>query len=404
MAVAQSEIIKKASKTAQDCKQAIPLAINGTTRYGPTEAPDGYGTLQEITTNDKNSKTAFAREHNTAWYILSFNTEGDLELEVIPTDTTNDYDFLFYQYIDTNFCDALLQHKVNPIRGNLSNNNNGKKSGKTGLTPEAIQLYHPEGTGDAFSTAVKVRQGQKYMLVLDNVTPQGKGHSLVFRLVKKITLSGNTSGEDNKPIETDINLADLQGKTIATTRSNANGNYKFDAKLNEHENYSLTFINDSSFVSSRTINTADPKSINTLTDMKVILPKLKAGAKNPLGNINFVGGLPTLLPESYPSVEALYRLMAKNKKLVILIEGHVNNPRGGSQMGLPESFPGQFQELSENRAATIRDYLLKRGIAPERMSTKGMAAREMLYPYAKTEAEQKANRRVEIKVVSLNGE
>lgn len=403
MAIGQAEAIKKASKTAQDCRQAIPIIINGTTKFGPTEAPDGFGTLQEITTDDKNSKTAFAREHNTAWYLLSFKTEGDLEFEVTPTDTTNDYDFLLYQYIDTNFCNALLQHEVKPIRGNLSNNNSGKKSGKTGLTLEAIQLYHPEGTGDAFSASVKVRQGQKYMLVLDNVTQHGKGHSIGFRLVKKITLSGNTTGEDNKPIETDINLADLQGKTIATTRSNAKGNYKLDAKLNERENYSLTFINDSSFISSRTINTANPKSINTLTDMKVILPKLKTGAKNPLGNINFIGGSPTLLPESYPSVEALYRLMAKNKKLVILIEGHVNNPRGGSQSGFSESFPGQFQELSENRAETVRDYLLKGGIAPERVSIIGMAAREMLYPYAKTEAEQKANRRVEIKVVSLNG-
>ncbi len=153
----QTVVLKKGLKTASDCRKAVPLTIAKTTKYGPNEASEGYGELQEITTKDKGSKTSFAQEHNSAWYLLTAKLDGQLEFEVAPTDTTNDYDFLLYMYSDTGFCTNLLQQKIKPIRGNLSNNNLGKKNGRTGLSLDAIQQYHAEGPGDAFSAALLVR-------------------------------------------------------------------------------------------------------------------------------------------------------------------------------------------------------------------------------------------------------
>jgi outer membrane protein OmpA-like peptidoglycan-associated protein len=90
-------------------------------------------------------------------------------------------------------------------------------------------------------------------------------------------------------------------------------------------------------------------------------------------------------------VEALYKLMKKNKSMVIRIEGHVN----GTGQKVFEQF------LSEKRAKTVYDYLTKKGIEKERMSTIGYGADKMLYRTPQFEGQASANRRVEINVISI---
>ena len=126
------------------------------------------------------------------------------------------------------------------------------------------------------------------------------------------------------------------------------------------------------------------------------MPILKVGAKYNFGNINFYGNLPDLLPCSYPSADALFQLMMKNKKLVIQIEGHVNK-------GIIKSKEDELfnQQLSEQRAKTIFNYLIKKGISKDRLSIVGLSASQMIFPKPLTEIEQEANRRVEIKITSM---
>ena len=57
------------------------------------------------------------------------------------------------------------------------------------------------------------------------------------------------------------------------------------------------------------------------------------------------------------------------------------------------------QQLSDNRAEAIKNYLTKNNIAKERISTIGYGCSNMLYPAPKTEEESMLNRRVEILVV-----
>lgn len=46
----------------------------------------------------------FEEEHNTAWYLINAKLTGELVLDIIPTDTLNDVDFILFNNIDTSFC------------------------------------------------------------------------------------------------------------------------------------------------------------------------------------------------------------------------------------------------------------------------------------------------------------
>lgn len=401
--LSQDKIANVELRTVNDCNVAIPLTIAKSCHYGPTIPSKSYGKFQEITTSDKNSEISFSEEHNSAWYLLNIKFDGELTFEIIPVDSNNDYDFLVYPYTDSNFCANLLGRTVNPIRSNISNETKWNNKGTTGLSVNEVQEFHKQGPGNPFSKSLPVKKGEKYMLVLDNVSPNGKGHTIYLHSLMQVEIKGSVFDSDSLPLIAEVTLSDNKGKPVAHTIADVQGKYEIKTAIEENRNYSLTFLNDSSFISTVNINTVDLKGSHSFPDIRTILPKLKKGAKYPLGNINFFPGVATLLPQSYASVDALYHLMAKNKKMIILIEGHINGYAINSK-DPGEAFPGEYQDLSEDRARTVRDYLLRKGIVKERMNIIGLAATQMLFPHHKTEQEASANRRVEIKIITIHGE
>lgn len=392
--IATKSIQKQPQPISCDCNNAIKIAIEKSTLYGPTVAPVGYGNIQEISESVKGDKFNFEKEHNSAWYLLSMNNEGELIFEITPTDSTNDYDFLLYQYTDSNFCEQLQKKQIKVLRSNLSRNNL-KVKGITGLSAETHNEFTGQGIQNNWSKSIEVKKGNKYMLVLDNVYPEGKGHSIQFNFVKKVTISGTVTNTDSLAIaKAEVLLEDNKGETIKQISTDKKGNYSFDVTLKEGINYSLTFSADSSFIETKLLNTRelykDPKSF---TDIRTQLPKLKKGEKYIVKNINFLGNRDELIKESYSSVYALMKLMKKNKKMVIRIEGHVN----GGGYGDPN-----YQILSEQRALKVYNILISKGIEKERMQTIGFADKMMIYRFPKTDVQSEKNRRVEINVLSID--
>lgn len=135
----------------------------------------------------------------------------------------------------------------------------------------------------------------------------------------------------------------------------------------------------------------------TLTE-KIADSTVKAGTNLVLRNINFAGGLHRFLPESYPMLEELLDAMRTYPALVIRVEGHICcNPTPADGL---DNETGIFN-LSEARAKAVKDYLVKNGIEPSRISYKGFGHSAPLYPYPeKSLEEEKLNRRVEIRIIS----
>ena len=86
--------------------------------------------------------------------------------------------------------------------------------------------------------------------------------------------------------------------------------------------------------------------------------------------------------------------MQNNSTLKILIEGHTSGCPGGIEYS---------QMLSENRAKTIKDFLIKNGVKAQRLVSKGFNCSKMLYPHMETNSdwEKMMNRRVEILVLDF---
>lgn len=376
---------------SHDCSSAISIVVNERV-FRTEDSLAGFGEVQEI---KKGNQFVFEKEHNSAWYLLNMRRDGEMIFEISPIDSTNDYDFLLYSYTDSNFCKSFHSIQNKPLRSNLSN---GKKAvkGITGLSRSgSLKPSIGKGIGNAFSNSLTVKKGERYILILDNVTPKGKGFTLEINFIKDVEIKGRILNSDSLPVVAEISLSDISGNTIQETKSNDNGEYTIKTTLKENLNYSLIAASDSTFVDVKTINTKELKKDQVVfPEIKMVLPKLKKGSKYKMQSINFYGNRTILTPASIPSVEALYKLMKKNKKMVILIEGHVNDQGSGDK--------GFIQSLSDNRAKTVYNYLIEKGIAKERMSTIGLANKFQLFPKPKTETEMQANRRVEIKVISID--
>lgn len=375
-----------------DCDRAVGIRIQRNTVYGPTPAPEGFGEIQEIPSK---RKWLFEKEHFTAWYILSFERDGEFVFEVVPTNPKDDYDFVVYTY-DEKLCSNLMAPDCVPVRSNLSRVDKSIQ-GISGLMANVKNINVGMGIGNAYCKSMTVKKGEKYMLVLDNVYPKGDGHTLYFNFLKEVEIKGKVVDSNNSPVQAEISLSDNFGNVVEKVKSDAKGEYGMKTSMKEGEMYNISTQSPSTFIVSKQLSTSELKDGSAFEPIQTVLPILKQGEKYNLGNILFYGDLPDLLPVSYPSADALFQLMEKNKKLVIQIEGHVN--KGTVKDQKEELF---LQQLSEQRAMTIYNYLVRKGISKDRLSTVGLSYSQMIYPHPKDEKEQEANRRVDIKITGMD--
>jgi outer membrane protein OmpA-like peptidoglycan-associated protein len=99
-------------------------------------------------------------------------------------------------------------------------------------------------------------------------------------------------------------------------------------------------------------------------------------------------GLSELQTTSYQELDELVMILLKNKQLKILLEGHTD---------ISGDADDNFK-LSIERVNTCRDYLVKYGVSPTRINTKGYGGTKPLVKVG-SESERAVNRRVEIKFV-----
>ncbi len=121
------------------------------------------------------------------------------------------------------------------------------------------------------------------------------------------------------------------------------------------------------------------------------LKRIETGFSFTLKTIQFMQSEAIVINESYPALDKLYSFLKRNKDIQIQIIGHTDNVGDKRALLL----------LSEDRAETIKSYLIEKGIDPSRLETIGYGGNFPLNDNS-TEALKAKNRRVEI-IISSDG-
>jgi len=199
-----------------------------------------------------------------------------------------------------------------------------------------------------------------------------------------------SNNKDNSPVEAYFEVLDLNsGKTIISGNSDkilgdylsclpSTGRFAFNAFaegfLFHSENFTLA-------------ENSDPKQF-FLLDIK--LKPIEKGEIMVLKNIFFETASAKLLKESQSELNKLVELMQKNKVLKIEVGGHTDNV-GSDESNL---------KLAQNRAKSVVDYLISKGISEQRLTSKGYGSKMPIEDNSSEEGRAK-NRRTEFKVIEI---
>lgn len=138
-------------------------------------------------------------------------------------------------------------------------------------------------------------------------------------------------------------------------------------------------------------STTEEITIDQVSVSKEIkLTPIQIGEQVKLENVHFKQGTAELLPESYPVLNKLVKMLNDNASMTIELSGHTDN------VGDPKA----NMKLSEERVITISNYLVSKGIRAKRVQGKGYGGTQPIESNDKEET-RKLNRRVDFKVIKM---
>lgn len=123
-------------------------------------------------------------------------------------------------------------------------------------------------------------------------------------------------------------------------------------------------------------------------EMNFKLQPIEIGATVNLKSVLFQQSTPNLLPESNDELDEVVSFLKTNPKVEIELSGHTDN-RGD---------PKHNTNLSEKRVATVKAYLVSKGVSGRRITGKGYGGSKPIADN-KTEETRRLNRRVEFTIV-----
>lgn len=119
-----------------------------------------------------------------------------------------------------------------------------------------------------------------------------------------------------------------------------------------------------------------------------------------IDNLEFKPGRHFLKLKAVPVLRELKDVLLKYKGVNVEIAGHVCCVGAFDKDGFDHDT--QTHNLSTTRALNVYEYLVKNGVDSSRMIYKGYGYKEPLYHPEETEEEKDKNRRVEIRIISVD--
>ena len=193
--------------------------------------------------------------------------------------------------------------------------------------------------------------------------------------------------ETHEPLFATIELINLQEKEVESLIESDSVTGEYLIVLTQGSEYAL-YVNRRDYLfQSLNFNYVEMKNLEPIV-LNVDLEKVHEGTRAVLENLFFDVDKYDLKEKSVTELQKMIKFLQDNPALKIEISGHTDNS-GSADYN---------KQLSEKRARSVYDYLVKNGISPTRLVPKGYGS-AMPTAENSTEEGRERNRRIEFKIL-----
>lgn len=190
-----------------------------------------------------------------------------------------------------------------------------------------------------------------------------------------------------KPVEANIEITDNSTGAVIEQFTTNSATGKFLISLTAGKNYGIAVKAEGYLFHSENFDIPDGSAYN-LINKTIELKNIAVGSKIALRNIFFDVGKATLRSESNAELDRLVKLLKDVPALKVEISGHTDNT-GSASLN---------ENLSQNRAEAVVNYLKGKGIKAGRLTAKGYGSSRPVASNASSDGRQE-NRRTEFEII-----
>ncbi len=344
-----------------------------------------YGTptpLQNANTSFNEGPIYMHPDGKTMYFASEgFNSMGGYDIFMCKNERGNWSTPINLGYpINTPYDDFFFAATANGKYAYITSNRAGGKGG--------YDVYKVTFWGEEKTPALSVEDYLLASIARPINDPQLADEVKVTESINLTVFKGRTIDALTKnSVEASIDITDNKtGKIIETFVSNS-ATGKFLISLPSGGNYGIAVRADGYLFHSENFDIPAGSAYN-MVNKTIELKNIKVGSKIALRNVFFDSGKSTLRPESNNELDRLVQLLKDVPSLKVEISGHTDNV-GSATMN---------QQLSQDRAQAVVNYLISKGIDKSRLKAAGYGMDKPIASNTTAEGRQE-NRRTEFEII-----
>lgn len=236
-----------------------------------------------------------------------------------------------------------------------------------GSWSEPVNVGYPINTEGDESNMIVSADGRTAIYSSDQLGGYGKEDLYMFELPEAVRPQATTyikgivyDKKTQKRLAADFTIVDLTTKSEVVSASSDPVDGSFLLTMPGLHQYALSVTKEGYLFYSKNFEMT-AASIDDPFMLDIPLEPIEVGSSITLRNVFFETAKWDLKEESTVELDKLVMLMGENPKMRVLLEGHTDDV--GSDAA--------NQKLSENRAKSVYDYLVKNGVDAVRLQYKG---------------------------------
>lgn len=272
------------------------------------------------------------------------------------------------------------------------------RMGQDGNWQMPVDLGYPINTGGDESSLFVNAEGNLAFFASDRFK-EGKGKLDIYsfdlypeaRPAAVSYLKGTVKDKVTKAgLEADFEMIDIETGMVTVSSISDKSTGEFLVCLPSGKNYALNVSKEGYLFYSDHFSCKNINDRKNAYQLDILLSQAKAGEMVVLKNTFYETNSFDLKPESFAELNKVISFMKHNAKIIIEVSGHTDN------VGDIKS----NQVLSEKRAKSVYDYIIKNGIAASQLVYKGYGESKPIASNA-TEEGRSQNRRTEFTITAV---